>query len=304
MNALDAGIAPVRSAQEFDALRQGWRALATQTRFVTRAGCPVVYAPGGPIYILLRGEQTAGQVGIYDQTAVAGSSVPLHHQSTEDETFYVLEGLWRFQAGAVVQEAGPGTLIHAPAHTSHAFGALAGPNDIARVLSWNAPAGHERFYIGMGDSAAKGERPDIVAAPRYRTVFSPEEAPTPVAEGTQGGALAPATALFTHFAQAPQITIDGLTVATLLNTEQSNQRQLIREVHCAAGQALSAFSDFGVGPRYFYVTAGEWEITVGDETRRCAAHTAVMADRAACLRARVVGTEEGRLLELNFGQPA
>ena len=162
MNALDAGIVPVETALEFDALRNGWSALTTDTKFVTRVGRPVVDAPGGPIYILLRGEETAGQVGIYDQTAVAGSSVPLHHQTTEDETFYVLEGRWRFQAGSVVQQAGPGMLVHAPAHTSHAFGALEGPNDIARMLSWNAPAGHERFYIGMHDSAEKGERPDIV----------------------------------------------------------------------------------------------------------------------------------------------
>lgn len=304
MNALDAGIAPVRTAQEFDALRQGWRALKTETRFVTRAGRPVVDAPGGPIYILLRGEETAGQVGLYDQTAVAGSSVPLHHQTTEDETFYVLEGRWRFQAGAVVQEAGPGTLIHAPAHTAHAFGALEGPNDIARVLSWNAPAGHERFYIGMGDSAARGERPDIVAAPRYRTIFSPQEAPIPLAPGSEGGALAPASALFTDYAQAPQTAMDGFTVATLLGTAQSSQRQLVREVHCAAGAAFCDFADFGLGPRYFYVTAGEWDITVGDTTRRCAAHTAVMADRAAPLQARVVGAAQGRLLELNFGQSA
>lgn len=304
MNALDAGILPVQTAQEFDALRAGWQAMATETRFVTRSQCPVVNAPGGPIYILLRGEETAGQVGIYDQTAVAGSSVPLHHQSTEDETFYVLEGRWRFQAGCVVQEVGPGTLIHAPAHTSHAFGALEGPNDIARVVSWNAPAGHERFYIGMGDSAAKGERPDIVAAPRYRTIFSPEEAPTPVPEGTQGGALAPATALFTSCAQSPQTVCGGATVATLLDTVQSNRRQLIREVHCAAGAAFSAFADFGVGPRYFYLTAGEWEFTVGHKTRRCAAHTAVMVDRREPLQARVLGAGEGRLLELNFGKPA
>lgn len=304
MNALDAGIVPVETALEFDALRTGWSALTTETRFVTRIGRPVVDAPGGPIYILLRGEETAGQVGIYDQTAVAGSSVPLHHQTTEDETFYVLEGRWRFQAGSVVQEAGPGMLVHAPAHTSHAFGALEGPNDIARMLSWNAPAGHERFYIGMHDSAEKGERPDIVAAPRYRTIFSPNEAPTPVPVGTEGGALAPATAMFTNFEQSPQASIGGVSVATLLNTEQTTDRQLIREVHCAAGEAFTEFADYGVGPRYFYLTAGDWEITVGDEVHRCAAHTTVMVDRAAQLKAQVVGNEEGVLLELNFGKPA
>ena len=304
MQALDAGIVPVETALEFDALRRNWAGLRTESKFVTREGRPVVNAPGGPIYILLRGEETAGQVGIYDQTAVAGSSVPLHHQTTEDETFYVLEGRWTFQAGSVVKEVEPGTLIHAPAHTSHAFGAIEGPGNIARTVSWNAPAGHERFYIGMHDSAEKGERPDIVAAPRYRTIFSPEESPTPVPAGTEGGALVPATAMFTSFEQSPQASIGGVKVATLVSAEQSSGRQLIRELHVAAGVEFTEFSEFGVGSRYFYITEGEWEITVGAETRRCAAHTTVMADRGTTVKAKVVGSAQGRLLELNFGKPA
>ena len=172
MTPHEAGLLPVESADEFDALRAHWATLPVEPRVVTRENRPAVPSPGGPIHILLRGEETGGEVGLYEQICAVGPGVGLHHQTTEDETFYVLEGIWEFQAGDVVRQAGPGTLIYAPRGTPHAFRALEGPDGKARMLSWNAPAGHERFYVGMGDAKARGLVPRVDAAPKYHTVFA------------------------------------------------------------------------------------------------------------------------------------
>jgi hypothetical protein len=40
------------------------------------------------------------------------------------------------------------------------------------MLSWNAPAGHERFYVGMGDARARGVDHNRVAEANYHVVFT------------------------------------------------------------------------------------------------------------------------------------
>lgn len=171
MDPFDAGMTPVESIEEFEALRADWATRPIEPLFTTREGRPTVQAPSGPIYVMLRGEETGGRVGFYDQVSAVGAAISAHHQTSEDETFYVVEGDWEFRAGDDVRIVGPGTLVYAPAGTTHAFKAVSGDDGTARVISWNAPAGHERFYVGMGAAKAKGLNPRVDAAPLYHTVF-------------------------------------------------------------------------------------------------------------------------------------
>jgi quercetin dioxygenase-like cupin family protein len=171
MDAAQAGIVPVDSGEAFDALREHWSRLPTKVRFSSAADSPEVGTPFGPIYILLRGEETGGQLGLYEQFVAAGTGAGPHHQTTEDEVFYVLEGEWEFQAGTEIRTCGPGTLIYAPADAIHAFKSVS-PGPPGRMLSWNAPAGHERFYVGMGAARGRGLDPDEVATSHYHVVFT------------------------------------------------------------------------------------------------------------------------------------
>jgi mannose-6-phosphate isomerase-like protein (cupin superfamily) len=47
---------------------------------------------------------------------------PLHVHHADDEAWYVLEGVLRFQIGDEVFEAGPGAAVLAPKGTPHAYG--------------------------------------------------------------------------------------------------------------------------------------------------------------------------------------
>jgi mannose-6-phosphate isomerase-like protein (cupin superfamily) len=170
MDATQAGIVPVASGDAFDALRAHWATLPTGVRFAAAADSPEVATPFGPIFVLLRGEETGGQLGLYEQFVAAGTGAGPHHQTTEDEVFYVLEGEWEFQAGTDIRKCGPGTLIYAPAGATHAFKALG--TGQGRMLSWNAPAGHERFYVGMGAARASGLDPNEIAKSHYHVVFT------------------------------------------------------------------------------------------------------------------------------------
>jgi mannose-6-phosphate isomerase-like protein (cupin superfamily) len=171
MDAAQAGIVPIASGEAFDALRAHWSALPTRVKFSSAADSPEVSTPFGPIYVLLRGEETGGQLGLYEQFVAPGTGAGPHHQTTEDEVFYVLEGEWEFQAGSEIRQCGPGTMIYAPADATHAFKSL-DKDKPGRMLSWNAPAGHERFYVGMGAARGRGLDPNEVAKSHYHVVFT------------------------------------------------------------------------------------------------------------------------------------
>jgi len=170
MDAMKAGIIPIESGKAFDALRAAWAEIPAQAKFTRASECPEVATPFGPIYVLLRGEETGGQLGLYEQFVAGGTGAGPHYQTTEDEVFYVLEGEWEFQAGNEIRKIGPGTLIYAPANATHAFKSLS--KEPGRMLSWNAPAGHERFYVGMGDARARGVDHNRVAEANYHVVFT------------------------------------------------------------------------------------------------------------------------------------
>ena len=170
MEAKEAGIVPVEGGAAFDALRERWATLPTEVRFKSAADSPEVATPFGPIYVLLRGEETAGQLGLYEQFVASGTGAGPHLQTTEDEVFYVLEGEWEFLAGTERRTVGPGTLIYAPVGAMHAFKSL-DPDRPGRMLSWNAPAGHERFYVGMGAARSSGGDPHEIAKNDYHVEF-------------------------------------------------------------------------------------------------------------------------------------
>jgi len=171
MDADKAGIIPVEDGAAFDALRAQWANLPTAVQFKNAANSPEVGTPFGPIYVLLRGEETAGQFGVYEQFVATNTGAGPHRQTTEDEVFYILEGEWEFLAGTETRRVGPGTLIYAPVDAMHAFKSL-DPRKPGRMLSWNSPAGHERFYVGMGAARATGQDHNAVAKSHYHVEFA------------------------------------------------------------------------------------------------------------------------------------
>jgi quercetin dioxygenase-like cupin family protein len=62
-----------------------------------------------------------------------GFSPPLHVHHSENETFYVLEGNFRFEMDGKSTIAGPGDVVHVPAGAKHSF--LVTSPDGARCLT-------------------------------------------------------------------------------------------------------------------------------------------------------------------------
>jgi quercetin dioxygenase-like cupin family protein len=118
--------------------------------------------------VLLRGEDTGGELALVRNTVPAGwGGPPLHHHAF-DETFYVLDGELTFQLGDELAVAGPGALAFAPGDAVHT---LANRSDVpASYLLVCTPAGFERYFARLAAEAAGVAPPPSTAGPVPETV--------------------------------------------------------------------------------------------------------------------------------------
>jgi quercetin dioxygenase-like cupin family protein len=126
--------------------------------------------PNEPPKVLLRGEESDGQVAIVDLSG--GGRPPLHHHDF-DEAFYVLEGELTFQLGDEVFTRGAGELAFAPRGVAHTYANLSGAP--ARALLVITPAGFERYFARMAAGRQGIEPPEWARqpVPKVTTVGPP-----------------------------------------------------------------------------------------------------------------------------------
>jgi quercetin dioxygenase-like cupin family protein len=116
-----------------------------------------------PPRVLLRSEQTEGQVSIVESTMPAGAMGPPLHMHDFDEAFYVLEGELTFQLGDELITAEPGELAFAPRGVHHT---LANRSTApARFVIVFTPAGFEREFARRAAAQAGVEPPPWAMQP-------------------------------------------------------------------------------------------------------------------------------------------
>ena len=121
--------------------------------------------------VLLRSEETGGEVALIELDASPERGGPKLHHHDFDETFYVLEGELTFQLRDELFTRKAGELAFAPRGVPHTYANLSGAN--ARALLVCTPAGFERYF-------------DHIAA-RIAGVDPPPEASKPIPEVTTVG---------------------------------------------------------------------------------------------------------------------
>ena len=131
--------------------------------------------PGSePLRVLLRGEDSAGAIGVVEMELASGSSgPPLHVHPTHGEGFYVLAGELNFAIGDEVVIGGPGTWVFAPQGTPHTFANFG--SEHGRLLCVFAPSGFEhRFVRALAGRTRKPAPDELSEAEREtRTVGPP-----------------------------------------------------------------------------------------------------------------------------------
>lgn len=99
---------------------------------------------GWSLRILLRAEQTGGQMGLIEGRFPAGADGPPAHRDGHDELFVVLEGEFRFQIEQEVIQVQAGSTLFIPEGTLHTFKNEAGA--LGRLMGAFLPGGYERYF--------------------------------------------------------------------------------------------------------------------------------------------------------------
>ena len=132
-------------------------------------------------------EQTGGAYSLFEVTTQTGIGPPPHVQHREEESFYVLEGVYEFVVEGHSFRAGAGSLVYMPKGTLHAHKNVG--EGLARMLMSQTPGGLcEHFFEGVGNPAANEALPlvcgDQSAVKRVVTIGVRYgiEIPSPIAE--------------------------------------------------------------------------------------------------------------------------
>jgi quercetin dioxygenase-like cupin family protein len=131
--------------------------------------------------VLLRSEETGGQVSLTDITVPPHSAGPPLHTHDFDEAFYMLEGELIFQVEDALATKGAGEVSFAPRNVAHA---LANHSDApARYVLVCTPAGFERHWARLAAEAAGVDPPEWALKPIPEvTVVGPQ-----IASGSASG---------------------------------------------------------------------------------------------------------------------
>jgi quercetin 2,3-dioxygenase len=121
--------------------------------------------------VLLSGDETEGQFGVFTSHAPKGQLIPAHTHHDTHETFYVVDGKVRVylqdrQGRKRSQLLGPGDFGFVPAGLPHAYQV----EESARLLGV-ATGGFERFFQQMGtptDRATTDQPPFVPDVPRMQ----------------------------------------------------------------------------------------------------------------------------------------
>jgi quercetin dioxygenase-like cupin family protein len=102
-------------------------------------------------------------------TADGAWTVPHLHRGFE-ESFFVLDGQFRFQVGEETVEAGPGTYLLVPRGTPHTFSAAPGGG---RFLLLMVPGGLEEMFFELGElppNAIRDQAARAAISARYDSI--------------------------------------------------------------------------------------------------------------------------------------
>ena len=121
--------------------------------------------------VLLSGDETQGQFGVFTSEAPKGQLIPAHKHHDTHETFYIVEGKVRVyvedrEGNKKSQLLEPGDFGYVPAGFAHAYQV----EESARILG-TATGGFERFFQQMGtpvDRPTTDQPPFIPDFPRMQ----------------------------------------------------------------------------------------------------------------------------------------
>ncbi len=142
-------------------------ARSLQPKVVSTHDGPTYRVGGHLVTCIARAADTNGVYSLFETHTAPGQGTRLYRQQYEDETFWVLEGVYTFALSDQQLTLTAGNYLYVPRRTLHGYtNSGSGP---ARMLVLATPGGiRERFFAEAGErttdrgaSALPGELPDF-----------------------------------------------------------------------------------------------------------------------------------------------
>lgn len=98
--------------------------------------------------VKISGSDTDGDLAIFEQTSLSqGKGTPLHIHNSQDEIFYVIEGVYKFQVGDDKYDLTVGDSIFLPRQVAHAWTQVSEKGKMIVIMQ---PAGKlENFFVTL-----------------------------------------------------------------------------------------------------------------------------------------------------------
>jgi quercetin dioxygenase-like cupin family protein len=106
------------------------------------------FMPGELLTWLAAAQQTNGVFDFGELRADPGVKTPEHIHGGHDETFYLLDGSFRFKVGSQIIDATAGTFVFIPRGTPHTWISLGSTK--AHTLLMFMPGGMDGFFRELG----------------------------------------------------------------------------------------------------------------------------------------------------------
>lgn len=298
----------VESLADFAELRRRFRSFPMAPKIMPSRDLGVdISSPGRKSLTLLVGEETSGSMYATEAHLMPGFGAPPHHQPTEEELWYLVDGELDVRVGTQAATIRAGAFAYIPRDTTHTF--RNNRTSPARLLAWDSPAGHERAFEQMRKKAEQG----IVEFPALRPMFEShgvmmhadpaEIAPKDHLIGTRPGQVAAAVRSREDFLRyretlarlpmlpgllpdrehAPDLSWDGTDVRLLLGSEQCAGQFNVADILLAPGHELPSHRH-ELSEQCVYFLGGRMELAVGDETQEVGAGAFAFVPRGTRLR--------------------
>lgn len=277
----------VDSAADFAALRRRFAGLPMRPKLLrTRDAGTDISSPGRQSLSLLVGEETAGALYATDVYLSPGFGAPPHHQPTEEELWYLVEGELDVRIGTRSAVIKAGSFAFIPRHTTHTF-KNSGKSPV-RLLAWNAPAGHERAFEAMRRKAEQG----VTAFPELREVFKAHEILLHADEHEKASNDAAGGKLVLERMQGRDASQPGADVRVLLDAEESGGLFEVSDV--LLGRELALRHE--TSDTCLYMVDGAATLTVGEDRQQVGKGAFAFVPRGYPLSIASVGERPARFV--------
>lgn len=285
----------VTSPADFAQLRRRFADLPMRPKVLrTRDGGTDISSPGRQSLSLLVGEETAGALYATDVFLSPGFGAPPHHQPTEEELWYLLEGELDVRIGTRSAVIKAGSFAFIPRDTTHAF--KNNGKSPVRLLAWNAPAGHERAFEAMRAKAEQG----ITAFPELRETFRIHEILLHADGQEQARNDAAGGKLVLERTQGRDASRSGADVRVLLDAKESGGLFEVSDILLDRGVTLPL--RYGRSDTCLYVVGVAADLTVGGDRQRVGRGAFAFIPRGH--PASIAGAGEGRTQFVLWTTPA